>query len=252
MNSTFKKPRLEADDSDLSSIILRASHKLGKFNLFSLTADTYLTMFKEAINAPDKLDCAVDLFFKMLNKDIHPWYFKEIYLKEYSFDTFSKLFLDHADECAYQKVKSLALNLDRFIKFENAKPENELRFYFERKRALLKEIFNLSSHSANLFSASFLDYQVYKRLSKVLSDEDALDSLLEFENKSSSLEILMDLDKHDKESLEKETEDQEESSYLDEVLKEKEMLEKNRDDLQIVNNKFVRTEIKKLNVRLML
>lgn len=236
MNSTFKKPRLDTDCSDISSLLLKVSNSIGKFKQFSISPDTYLNLFKESVNLPDQLDKTVDLFFKLLNKEMHLWFFEEIYLKNISFEDFSKLFIEYIQECSYEKINSLSYNLDRFIEFENANPDNRLRFYFERKRVILKETFDLNSELANVFAASFLNYDTHKRLSKVLSDEDALDSLLELENNREKEQInlinnfgdetehesdgLKDLDKAEKEDL----------------LKKLELVQKERQNLQTQND----------------
>lgn len=89
-------------------------------------------------------------------------------MKNYSFLKFSKLLTEYVDKCVYNKIRSVALDLNNFIQNENAYTvDNQLKYYFEKKRSILMEIFDIQQHSANFFSACFLDYQSFQRLSLV-------------------------------------------------------------------------------------
>lgn len=82
MNSTFKKPRLDNGNEidDLTSSMSKVLKIIGKFKLFSGSVDSYLTKFEHSKFIPfEKLDSTVDLFYKLLEKDMHNWFFSNLH-----------------------------------------------------------------------------------------------------------------------------------------------------------------------------
>lgn len=181
------------EPQDISSIILKLVKEEGTFSLFNHNPQIYLNKISSSF-FNFNLDAIVDKFFDFLDKSMHSWYFSEIYQYDISFEEFKSRFLSYVDKSKFDKINDLSMGLEDYlesIEIEESN-QNKLKIYFKSKIYYLKAIFKLNEEDAKLFSLCFLDYATYQKLSPVLRNESAFNSLIDLEDMKLNSRLITD------------------------------------------------------------
>lgn len=179
------------DVTDVQSSIASAINSLGKFVLFKDQPEVYLSKlvnfysFDEKLDLNNPLDSIVNHFSKLIDLELHEWYWSNIFQQGYTFEDFRPLFVEHIHKLIFEKISNIHLGLDSCLESLNLEDNgNGFSVYFDSKIKFLEQIFNMHRKEARLMALSALKYEDYVLFLPVLDDEIAFGSLIKFQDKS--------------------------------------------------------------------
>lgn len=134
-----KKSKIVYDVSDIQACIVSILDHLGKFTLFKHQPEVYLSKLvnhiaidTQSFNNP--LDSIVNHFSKLLDVELHEWYWESIFQQGLSFEEFQQIFVEHIQKVMYLKINNVHLTLDKYLEtLNNDNKDNRFSTYFNHK-----------------------------------------------------------------------------------------------------------------------
>lgn len=244
------------DITDIQSLVYTILEQHGKFELFKIQPEVYLSKIVKSFEFDDNtnsLDGIVKKFSKLLNIELHEWFFEYVFRENLTFEEFRNLFCERIRLITYSKMHNVHKGLDDYLSsLDLSDEDNKLTIYFDKKINFLQTCFNMNKEDARLLALSALEYNDYSLFLPVINDENSFVSLLKFTDKRKSIEDspYINIDEQNQESeSDLEAKVKELEKKLDEPINENKNLNEQNNEL---NSDIVKKddELKAINLKL--